>query len=188
VYFATDDADETARKVEAAGGKVVVAPFDVLDQGRMAVFADNTGAFFSVWQAGKMAGLGRRGEPNTFGWCELATRGVDRAAEFYAQIFGWKAHRSEASEGGPRYIEWQLDGRNFGGAIDMDDLPDMPADTPPFWLPYFISTDVNRSAERARELGGVIQMGPQAYPGGTFAIIDDPVGAHFGLMHDTAGS
>lgn len=50
VYFATEDADETARKVEAEGGKVVVPAFDVLDQGRTAVFQDPTGAYFSVWQ------------------------------------------------------------------------------------------------------------------------------------------
>jgi hypothetical protein len=51
VYFATDDADEIARKVVASGGKVVVQPMDVMDAGRMAYFADPTGAHFAVWQA-----------------------------------------------------------------------------------------------------------------------------------------
>ncbi|MEO8745136.1 MAG: hypothetical protein ABI334_02120 [Candidatus Dormiibacterota bacterium] len=39
VYIGTKDADETAKKVEAAGGKVIAAPFDVPKSGRMAAFS-----------------------------------------------------------------------------------------------------------------------------------------------------
>src|SRR5258705_8969520 len=35
VYFATADADDTAARAEANGGTVVMAPMDVMDQGRM---------------------------------------------------------------------------------------------------------------------------------------------------------
>src|SRR4026207_753846 len=66
-YIHTDDADETARAVEAAGGKVAMKPFDVGDQGRMAVFEDPAGAFISVWQPTKMGGFQAEGS-NTFGW------------------------------------------------------------------------------------------------------------------------
>src|SRR5689334_9210817 len=37
-YFATYDADAVAVQVEEAGGKVLVAPFDVMEQGRMSAF------------------------------------------------------------------------------------------------------------------------------------------------------
>jgi predicted enzyme related to lactoylglutathione lyase len=181
VYFATADADETARKVEAAGGKVVAPAFDVMEAGRMAVFSDNTGAFFSVWQAGTTTGVGKLGEPNTFGWGELNTRGVDKAAGFYAQVFGWDAHKTEASDGGPRYTEWQLDGRSFGGAMDMADTG-MPENIPPHWLVYFISSDINATVAKIRELGGHVMMEPTDYPGGQFAVVADNVGAAFGLM------
>ena len=50
-YIWVDDADETADKVRAAGGTVLIEPFDVMDAGRMAVFADPEGAVFCVWQA-----------------------------------------------------------------------------------------------------------------------------------------
>ena len=39
-YFATDDANDVASKVPAHGGQVILAPMDVMDQGRMAVFTD----------------------------------------------------------------------------------------------------------------------------------------------------
>ena len=50
VYIGTSDAGEVAKKVEAAGGNVVMAPFDVGDQGKMAVFQDPSGAFISACQ------------------------------------------------------------------------------------------------------------------------------------------
>ena len=48
VYIGTDNADETAKKVQAAAGTVVAPPFEVGDQGRMAVFQDPSGAFISA--------------------------------------------------------------------------------------------------------------------------------------------
>src|SRR5437870_3806330 len=48
VYIGTKDADALAKKVEAAGGKVIAPPFAVLKSGRMAVFQDPSGAFISA--------------------------------------------------------------------------------------------------------------------------------------------
>src|SRR3954451_11461850 len=56
-YIRVDSADETAEKVRAAGGNVVMEPFDVMDAGRMAVFTDPEGAMFCVWQPNKTKGL-----------------------------------------------------------------------------------------------------------------------------------
>src|SRR5579862_111552 len=39
-YISTTSAEETAKKVTAAGGTVLSAPMAVMDQGTMAVFAD----------------------------------------------------------------------------------------------------------------------------------------------------
>ena len=50
VYIGTPDIDALAKRVQAAGGNVVAPPFDVGDQGKMAVFQDPAGAFISAWQ------------------------------------------------------------------------------------------------------------------------------------------
>ena len=50
-YLATDDLDETAAKVQAAGGVVFQGPIDIFDSGRMAIVADPTGTVFGVWEA-----------------------------------------------------------------------------------------------------------------------------------------
>ena len=89
-YIATEDADVIAGRVEAAGGKVLVAPFDVGDQGRMAAFLDQAGAPFSVWEPGTMAGAELSGVPGSLAWNELTTRDVDGSAAFYGAVFGWQ--------------------------------------------------------------------------------------------------
>jgi uncharacterized protein len=58
VYITVSDANETAEKVKEAGGEVIVEPMDVADQGRMAFFADPTGAAFGIWQAKEQTGAG----------------------------------------------------------------------------------------------------------------------------------
>ena len=51
---------DLAKRVKAAGGTVVAAPFDVGDQGSMAVFQDPSGAFISGWQGTRMGGFQTR--------------------------------------------------------------------------------------------------------------------------------
>src|SRR5918998_142132 len=46
VYLATGDCDATVARVTDAGGSVVLAPMDVMDQGRMAIVKDPVGAQF----------------------------------------------------------------------------------------------------------------------------------------------
>src|SRR5437764_10444444 len=77
LYFGTTDAGDLAARVTAAGGAAVMPPFDVGDQGRMAIFQDLAGAFFGAWQPAAMGGF-HAARPNTCGWTELNARGFDR--------------------------------------------------------------------------------------------------------------
>jgi len=181
-YIHTDDADETARAVEAAGGKVAMKPFDVGDQGRMAVFEDPAGAFISVWQPTKMGGFQAEGS-NTFGWAELNAEGIDKAIPFYQKVFGWTTKRSPVP-GGPDYTEFQLDGTSVGGATEMD--PAAAAKMPSHWLVYFDVDDIPATFKKAIGLGAKELVAPQSYPGGEFAILADPQGAAFGLFKSTS--
>ena len=64
---------------------------DVLDVGRMAVFADPTGAAGAVWQPRAHIGAGLVNEPGALVWNELSTRDTRRPAAFYTEVFGWEA-------------------------------------------------------------------------------------------------
>ncbi|MGH7777135.1 MAG: VOC family protein [Candidatus Dormibacterales bacterium] len=179
VYIGTADASETARRVEAAGGKVVAPPFDIMDQGRMGVFQDPSGAFISVWQPIKMMGAQVARRPGSVSWNELNARGLASTKPFYERVFGWATKTSPFGEG-EEYTEWQLGGESVAGGMEMARM--VPAEVPSHWLVYFQADDVAATTERARELGATVVMPATDYPGGKFSIVRDPQGAVFGLM------
>lgn len=180
VYIGTDDADDLAKKVQAAGGKLIAPPFDVGDQGRMAVFQDPSGAFISAWQPKAMAGGFPAGEPNTFGWAELNARGVEKAIPFYQKVFGWTTKTTGMGPDSPPYNEFQLAGESIAGGQEMNKM--VPAQVPSYWLAYFAVADVDKSFKTATQAGARELVSPMDFPGGRFAIVTDPQGAAFGLL------
>ena len=179
LYIGTEDVDDLARRVTANGGSVAAPPFDVGDQGRMAVFIDPAGAFISAWQGTRMGGF-QTDAPNSFGWAELNARGVDNALPFYKTIFGWTVKTSPMGEGQPDYNEFQIGDKSVAGAWEMN--PMVPAEVPSYWQVYFAVDDVDAAFKKALELGARELNAPTEYPGGKFAIVADPQGASFGLL------
>jgi predicted enzyme related to lactoylglutathione lyase len=180
VYIGTDNVDDLAKEVQAAGGKVIAPPFDVGDQGRMAVFQDPTGAFISGWQPRAMNAEFPSGEAGTFAWAELSSRGVDKAVPFYQKVFGWTTKTSEMGPDAPHYNYFQLAGESIAGGQEMQ--PMVPAQVPSYWLAYFGVDDVDRSFRTATQAGAKEIVAPMDFPGGRFAIVSDPQGATFGLL------
>jgi len=177
VYIGTDDAEALGRKVEEAGGTVVMPAFDVGDQGRMAVFADPRGAVISAWQPSAMGGFQTEGA-NAYSWAELNARDVGAVLPFYRDVFGWALHTSDSPE--MPYTEFQLDGRSIAGATEMS--PMAPAEMPNYWLVYFGVEDVDASTAEAVRAGGKEMLAPMDFPGGRMSMIADPQGAIFGLL------
>jgi predicted enzyme related to lactoylglutathione lyase len=182
IYIGTDDAEELGRRVQAAGGTVVAPPFDVGDQGRMAVFQDPSGAFISAWQTTRMGGFGTHMAANTFHWAELNARGLAKDLPFYRDLFGWTA--KETGDATQPYTEFHIDDHRVGGAMEMN--PMVPSQVPSYWMPYFGVTDVDGTHRTAIDAGAKEMMAPQDFPGGRFSIITDPQGAAFGLLHMAA--
>jgi predicted enzyme related to lactoylglutathione lyase len=177
-YISVADADAVSKGVSGAGGQVFLEPMDVLDVGRMAVFADPTGAPFAVWQPRQHAGAGLVNEPGTLCWNELTTRGTAAAKAFYPALLGWSA--ADQQMGPVTYTEWKLGDRTIGGMMPMDD--NFPPDVPSHWMVYFAVEDTDASAARAEELGGAICVPPTDIPPGRFAVLNDPHGAVFSII------
>ena len=91
------------KRAQGLGAKVLAAPFDVTDSGRVAVLQDPVGAIFSVWQPKRHIGVGILREPGALCWTELITRDTSAAEKFYTQLFGWTAKRG--TDGGMEYTE-----------------------------------------------------------------------------------
>jgi len=177
LYIATDSADGTAAKVQAAGGKVLAGPFDVSDYGRMAVFQDPTGATFSVWQAGKNTGTGITGVPGTLCWADLNTRDQAGATAFYRAVFGWEATPGQDASG---YLHIENGGQPIGG---IPAAHQTNPNAPPHWMLYFLVADCDASTAKAKELGAAVFMEPFTMEGvGRMAVVADPQGAAFSLF------
>jgi predicted enzyme related to lactoylglutathione lyase len=182
LYIATADADASARKVTAMGGGVKMAPFDVMDFGRMAVLSDAQGATFSVWQAKQNPGIGIHNEPGAFCWGQLDTTDTAKGEAFYKSLFGWGA--KTGGEGANAYTEWLLGGTPIGGM--MRKAKEDPA--PPHWLAYFNVADCDATAAKAASLGARTYVPPTDIPGtGRFAVFADPQGAVFAIFQEAAG-
>ncbi len=181
-YITVEDTNAAAEKVTAAGGLVVVPPFDVFDSGRMAVCLDTVGAPFSVWQPNKHIGSHLVNQPGTLTWNELTTREPDKAKAFYGELFGWVAQEDEAVTGTP-YTQWLLEGASIGGMMVMDDK--WPADVPSHWMVYFNVASIADSVAKVVELGGTVIVEPFPAGPGLIAVIQDPQGAMFSLLEIT---
>lgn len=182
-YVSVEDADATTAKVTAAGGTVLVAPMDVLDVGRMAVFLDPTGAAIALWQPRAHHGADLANEPGTFTWNELQTRDVEAAKAFYRSVFGWGAHTSE--DGLMPYTEWKRGEDSVGGMMEMPD--EVPPQIPAYWLVYFAVEDCDATVTKAAGLGGTTLMPPMDVTPGRFAVLSDPTGAVFAVIKMNAG-
>ena len=186
-YVSVTDAEETARKVRAAGGSEIVGPMDVMELGRMAFFADPTGAAFGVWQPKEFGGADLVNEPVSLTWNEVHTPDIATDKTFYEAVFGWTAGKP-TFEGPPdTYTVWQLDGRNVGGMMEMVDGM-FPPGTPPHWSVCFAVADADAVVSKARDRGGAVAAEPVDMPIGRFAAIIDPQGAAFTIMQPAATS
>lgn len=175
--FATEDIDATTASAKKAGAQVWMEPMDVLDIGRWSLLSDPTGAAFSLWQAGTFAGFGVVEEPNTFAWIDLATRDKDAALKFYRDLFRWQVTDDEM------YPQVGLADKQFGGVMDMGDM--FPDEVPAHWNPYFLVTDVDAVADKAKQLGGGVMHGPEDTPmenGPRIAVLHDGQNAPFGVF------
>lgn len=178
-YISTEDADAVAQRVEAAGGQILMAPFDVMDQGRMAVFLDQSGAPFSIWQPMAMPGADLFNEPGSLSWNELTTRDPEGSKSFYNRVFGWD---SDDQDLGPiTYTTFRLGDQQIAGMMPMVG-DEWPADLPPHWMVYFGVEDADATAARAAELRGAVSVPPSDIPQGRFAVLNDPQGTVFTVI------
>lgn len=190
-YVSVADADATADAIEQAGGTVVTAPFDIGPGGRMAVFADPSGAEFCVWQAGQTAGSELVNEVGAVVFNTLHTPDLPGVIGFYESVFGW-AMEAEGEQSWmirmPGYAEEQ-DKLVPGFSKGMDDMgapagfADVVAavapDGPARWEVTFAVESADDAAAKASELGGTVVSEPQDLPWVRETTLRDPDGGQF---------
>ncbi len=123
--------------------------------------------------------------PGKWVWAELFSEDAKTAAHFYAEAFGWAFQSFEASRGSG-YILALSDGDPVGGIIQRGHTFD---NTPGSrWLGMISVPDVKAAARYAAGHGGKVVVPPRLLTGrGEMAILADPEGAPFGVIHSSSG-
>lgn len=185
VYFHTADADATTKAVEQAGGSVRFQAMPVGDQGRLAGYTDPGGAEFAVWEPGTTAGLDKVGA-HALCWTELYTTDAARAKEFYGSVFAWDYDEEPLPGDAGSYVIASRAGGgqegSHGGIMQLG--KDMLPEGTSYWQPYFSVDDVDATVAKAVGGGGAVLMPGTDMEGvGRLALLRDPEGAFFALLH-----
>jgi predicted enzyme related to lactoylglutathione lyase len=177
---AVADVDATVAKATSLGGKVVVPPAEVPNNGRFAVIADPQGAVIGIFKTSQTE-TSPEPPPMMHGrpaWHELLTTDHEKAFVFYSALFGWTKDTPVDMEPMGIYQLFAAGGPAIGGMFNKP--PMIPAC---FWLYYISVSDIDAAADRVKAAGGQIVNGPMEVPGGAWIYqAIDPQGAHFALV------
>lgn len=118
-----------------------------------------------------------------FCWTELATTDTEKAAKFYARLFGWERTPPQLYSRGGNPLDYTilcLGGRFVGGLHPLSGAQRKQG-ARPRWLSYVGVGDAAATSARARELGATVLVGPlDVLDLGRLSILRDPGGALLG--------
>jgi hypothetical protein len=117
-------------------------------------------------------------------WGELFADNVDAERVFYREVFGWDY--DTVGTGKNAYTLIRAGGRPIAGMIHYA----KPADArrSARWIAFMSVPDAASAAGQAAAAGGRVVVPPRALPGrGDAAVLADPEGALFGVIHTAGG-
>ncbi|MEP6463111.1 MAG: VOC family protein [Frankiaceae bacterium] len=178
-YFSTDALDGSIKRITDSAGSVLSGPMDIMEQGRMAIASDPTGAAFGLWEPAAHIGAELVNEPGAVIWNELLSRDEATAVPFYTDVFGFTTESVDLG-GVTRYVILKIHDRPVGGLTTMP--PQVPEGVPSYWATCFAVTDADVSVRLATDAGGSVIYGPVDSPQGRVAVLADPQGAAFSVL------
>ena len=176
------DAAAAGERAVAAGGALLDGPVDADPAGRFVVLADPLGARLCAWEAGIREGAELINEPGAWAMSALQTADPERAAAFYASVFGW-----EAEPYGP---VWLLRLPGYVGGTEEQPVPrDVVAVMAPLGDPgvlalgrRLLGARRRRGRRRPRRRARRARAGPaHDRPPFRSAVLADPAGAAFSV-------
>jgi predicted enzyme related to lactoylglutathione lyase len=130
------------------------------------------------------AGKAASSDPGKFVWHDLTTDDPAACKKFYSELLHWEY--VETTVLGRPYTVARVGSRAVGGIHTPQAAGS--GKTPAHWLSYMSVADVDVTAGKAKAAGGAILAGPvEIGTMGRAAVLRDPQGAPFGLVHLTAG-
>lgn len=194
VWFAVDDADEAAERIEELGGAILEGPSELpgpgdrsdaggTDAGRIVVALDPGGMEFGGWEAGDHVGADALDEPGTMTGADAASGEPGQSRTFYERLFAFRHEPApDAENHAISHAIHHGDGRPLGRLeIAGDELP--------HWLVRFAVPDLDAALAAASSAGAEVSTTSDTATSHTAtsrparsAIVRDPDGARFGVV------
>ncbi len=172
-YISVEDVDGVFQEVIKQNCKVFREPFDLMNRGRIAVFADTRGALIAIVNSSTGDPDDVEVEYNNWFWNELWTDDLNNSVEFYKSLFNYTMEEYKTRSDNDYVILRTKEKRRAGVLkIPYDDVK-------PNWLPYVAVKDVKEVENKVKELGGEILVASEDIIGNDAAILADPSGAVF---------
>lgn len=112
-----------------------------------------------------------------FCWNELMASDVDKARDFYCELFGWE--HSEIPMGEQTYTVFKVGEQEVAGMMSNGGAT-------PQWMSYIKVDNVDDTVEKVLQLKGDVRVPVTEIPNvGRFAIIADTTGATFSIWQST---
>ncbi len=103
---------------------------------------------------------------------ELHTGDLQRARDFYAELFGWREEHIAA--GARSYLALELGGGLGGGIVEC-------ATDRALWLPYVEVTEITAATDAARASGATVLLEQREGPTGWRSVVATPAAGEIAL-------
>jgi uncharacterized protein len=116
-------------------------------------------------------------EPGTPSWVDYSAPEVDGAKRFYTELFGWDTEDAGPPEETGGYGFFMQGGKRIAGVG-----PTQGEGQPPMWSTYIATDDVDAAAQRAKDAGGDVIVGPMdVMDAGRMAFVMHPGAGALGI-------
>ena len=184
VHIQVADVGASALRAVEQGGQELMHQRDERGESQWAVLRDPYGAAFGIMPPVPAEAEAQRNDASAgrISWLDLTVPDAAAARDFYQSVVGWSAGDIEMEDEGERYSDYVLssaDGKAVAGVCHgrgpNEGLPQA-------WIIYLPVSDLAQSLRRVEEEGGEVIRSGDSDGELAYAVIRDPVGAHFGLV------
>lgn len=169
------------------GGSELMHGKDDEGKSQWAVLLDPNGAAFGLIPVVSADELpqtdGAKGSVGHIAWLDLTVPNATATRDFYKQVVNWSVQDVKMEDAGEHYADYSMTSGNGKSAAGVCHARGVNQGIPPVWMIYLPVGDLSESIRRVREGGGKIIKEMRGEDGQySYAMIQDPVGAHLALM------
>ena len=167
-WVSVADVDAAVSLVKSNGGKILKGPVHMDQRGRGVLISDPQRAHLVLLKAKGGDPADTEAAIGDWLWNEIWTDDPNRIENFYGSVLGY-----DAIDSGDRYGVFKTNGKWRAGIRHVEDDREHM-----LWVPVVRVADPEATAQRVRELGGVVWVSPDEAPSkGDTALIADTTGA-----------